>query len=445
MAVSLDLDSLTTEGIAFFEKMLNLLKNPAFWPQFITILVVFGIARWLLAPLINRMLDSMMQYTQRVLSFRHLWDALRNNSVPISWLVLQWIAIKVTAYAGLYNGALITVASLLTAWVLIRLATMLVKNKSISKLIAFSAWTVAALNIFGYLDDTMTLLDSLSVNIGQIRLSPLTVLKIGLSLWFALWLANALSSLLERRLERSTTTNASTRVLVSKLTRITLVLFAILIALSSVGIDLTALAVFSGALGVGLGFGLQKIFSNLVSGVILLMDKSIKPGDVISLGLSFGWINHLGLRYTSVITRDGIETLIPNEEMITQRVENWSYSNRLIRLRVPVGISYDSDVRLAIKLCVEAAQMVPRIKLDPEPKAQLMAFGDNSVNLEVRVWIDDPEAGRGSVISELLLNVWDSFHENDINIPYPQRDLHVKSVLGETQLSALGIKPELNT
>lgn len=445
MAVSLDLDSLTTEGIAFFEKMLNLLKNPAFWPQFITILVVFGIARWLLAPLINRMLDSMMQYTQRVLSFRHLSDALRNNSVPISWLVLQWIAIKVTAYAGLYNGALITVASLLTAWVLIRLATMLVKNKSISKLIAFSAWTVAALNIFGYLDDTMTLLDSLSVNIGQIRLSPLTVLKIGLSLWFALWLANALSSLLERRLERSTTTNASTRVLVSKLTRITLVLFAILIALSSVGIDLTALAVFSGALGVGLGFGLQKIFSNLVSGVILLMDKSIKPGDVISLGLSFGWINHLGLRYTSVITRDGIETLIPNEEMITQRVENWSYSNRLIRLRVPVGISYDSDVRLAIKLCVEAAQMVPRIKLDPEPKTQLMAFGDNSVNLEVRVWIDDPEAGRGSVISELLLNVWDSFHENDINIPYPQRDLHVKSVLGETQLSALGIKPELNT
>ena len=440
MSQSYNLDTLITKAAEFADQMQALLKDPTFWPQFITILVVFVIARWLISPLIHRVLDYLLKYTRRVASFRLLWNSLRDTSVPIAWLLLQWIAIEATAYMGLHNGALITVASLLTAWVLIRLASTLVKNASIARVIAFAAWTVAALNIFGLLEPTMVILDSWSINIGEVRLSPLSLLKIGLALWFALWLANGLATLLERRLERSQTT-ASTRVLITKLTRITLVLMAILIALSSVGIDLTALAIFSGALGVGLGFGLQKIFSNLVSGVILLMDKSIKPGDVISLGTTFGWINHLGLRYASVITRDGIEHLIPNEELITQRVENWSHSNRLVRLKAPIGISYDSDVRLAMKLCIEAAQMVPRVQLDPEPRCQLMGFGDNSVNLELRIWIDDPEQGRANILSEVLLNVWDRFHENGISIPFPQRDLHVKTVLGATDISAFQRPP----
>lgn len=442
MSQPFNLDTLINQATAFSEKMLALLKDPTFWPQFITILVVFVLARWLISPLINRFVDYMLKYTQRVVSFRLLWNALRDTSVPIAWLVLQWLAIKATAYMGLHNGALITVASLLTAWVLIRLASTLVENASVARVIAIFAWTVAALNIFGLLNPTMVILDSWSINIGEVRLSPLSVLKIGLSLWFALWLANAMSTLLERRMERSQTTNASTRVLVTKLTRITLVLLAILIALSSVGIDLTALAIFSGALGVGLGFGLQKIFSNLVSGVILLMDKSIKPGDVISLGATFGWINYLGLRYASVITRDGIEHLIPNEELITQRVENWSYSNKLVRLKAPIGISYDADVRMAMKLCIESAQKASRVQLDPEPKCQLMGFGDNSVNLELRIWIDDPEQGRANLLSEVLLNVWDSFHEHGISIPYPQRDLHVKTLLGETDISAFQRTPK---
>ncbi len=424
----------------FYDHMEKLVRDPTFWPQFATIIVVFIIARWLLAPLFHQLLNFLMKKTQRVPAFTRLWAALKQTSVPIAWLLLQWIAIQVTQYIQIHNLALVTVASLLTAWILIKLASQLINNDSLSKIIAIFAWTVAALNIFGYLDETMTMLDSWAVTVGQVRLSPLYVLKVGLTLWFALWLANALSSLLERRLEQSKNTNASTRVLIGKLVRISLVLLAILIALSSVGIDLTALAIFSGALGVGLGFGLQKIFSNLVSGVILLMDKSIKPGDVISLGTTFGWVNHLGLRYASVITRDGIEHLIPNEEMITQRVENWSFSNNLVRLRAPIGISYDSDVRLAMKLCVEAAAEVARVVKEPEPKVQLMGFGDSSVDLELRIWIVDPPEGRANVISEVLLRVWDKFHENDITIPFPQRDLHVKSLLGETELSTFNNK-----
>ena len=437
MSDALNLDTIYQETTEVATSVQTVLKDPAFWPQFITIVVVFGIARWLVAPLINRFLDLMMKYTQRVTHFRRLWNTLKDISVPLAWLVLQWLALQIAPYLELRTGALVTAVSLLTAWVLIRLASSLVENASVARIIAISAWTVAALNIFGWLDEAMTLLDSWSVNVGQVRLSPLTVLKIGFSLWFALWLATALSTLLEKRLERSKDTNASTRVLISKLTRISLVLLAILIALSAVGIDLTALAIFSGALGVGLGFGLQKIFSNLVSGVILLVDKSIKPGDVISLGTTFGWINYHGLRYTSVITRDGTEHLIPNEELITQRVENWSFSNDLVRLKAPIGISYDSDVRLAIKLCTEAAQMNPRVLPDPEPRAQLIGFGDSSVNLELRLWIDDPQQGRANVISEVLLSVWDKFHEHGITIPFPQRDLHVKSVLGETDFAAL--------
>ena len=437
MEQTFNLDFLINKIDTVSMQMQTLLKDPTFWPQFGTIVLVFIIARWLVSPLIHRLLDSVLPYTQRTPSLQRPCDALRDVSVPISWLILQWIAIQIFAYIKLHHGVLITVASLLTAWVLIRLATTLVKNKSVAKTIALIAWSVAALNIFGLLENTITLLDSWSVTIGELRLSPLSVFKIALALWFALWLANTLSGLMERRLERSKNTSASTRVLVAKLARISLITLAILIALKSVGIDLTALAVFGGALGVGLGFGLQKIFSNLVSGIMLLMDKSIKPGDVISLGTTFGWINHLGLRYTSVITRDGIEHLIPNEELITQRVENWSFSNKLVRLRVPVGVAYDADIHQAMALCLEAASMSPRVQKDPEPKVQLIGFGDSSVNLEIRFWVNDPERGRANITSEILLTVWDKFHEHDIGIPFPQRDLHIKSLLGETDITAL--------
>lgn len=422
---------------AIGDQGLALLRDPTFWPQFVTILIVFVVARWVLSPLLRRLIDSLQLKSSRVPSLRRLCVALHDTRVTIGWLLLQWMAIEVFEVIGWHNAVMNTVASLLTAWVLIRLATALLENASAARAVAIIAWSVAALNIFGLLEGTMSLLDSWAVNLGEVRLSPLTAVKIGLALWFALWLASALSGLLERRLAKSPNTTASTRVLLTKLARIVLITLAVLIALNSVGIDLTALAVFGGALGVGLGFGLQKIFSNLVSGIILLLDRSIKPGDVISLGSTFGWINHLGLRYTSVITRDGIEHLIPNEELITQRVENWSFSNKLIRLRAPVGIAYDSDVRLAMKLCLEAAAMTPRVQKDPEPKVQLIGFGDNSVNLEIRIWVDDPEAGRANILSEVLLNVWDKFHEHGIEIPFPQRDLHLKSLLGETSLEDL--------
>ncbi|MXY15078.1 MAG: mechanosensitive ion channel [Proteobacteria bacterium] len=192
--------------------------------------------------------------------------------------------------------------------------------------------------------------------------------------------------------------------------------------------------VFGGAIGVGLGFGLQKIFSNLVAGFILLTDKSIKPGDTILVAGQYGRVETLGARYVSVITRDGIEHLVPNEELITSRVENWSHSHENVRLRIPLGIHYESDVALAIELCKRAANRVKRVLGSPVPTCLLTGFGDSSVDLEIRIWIKDPMNGCANVKNEVLLGVWDLFHEHGVQIPYPQRDLHVKSIAKDVGL-----------
>jgi len=200
------------------------------------------------------------------------------------------------------------------------------------------------------------------------------------------------------------------------------------IVLHYLGLDLTVFALFGGALGLGLGFGLQKIFANLVSGFILLGDKSIKPGDVIQLGDKYGWINFLGSRYVSVVTRDGIEHLIPNENLITGEVINWSYSQNLVRLRVPVGVAYGSDLEKARELMLAAAADTLRVLKDPKPSYLITGLGDNAVNLEVRVWINDPQNGIASVKSDLFRGILQRFRDHGIEMPYPQRDVHLKSI-----------------
>ncbi len=259
------------------------------------------------------------------------------------------------------------------------------------------------------------------------KISLLTVTNSVILLFVLIWAASLLSNVVARRVRASKDLTPSIQVLIAQLFRIMLIVVAVLIAIDTVGIDLSALAVFGGALGVGLGFGLQKIVSNFISGIILLLDKSIKPGDVIAVGNTYGWIKELRARYVSVLTRDGVEILIPNESLITERVENWSFSDRNVRFKIPIGVSYHSDVDLAIKLCLEAAVDAPRVHDDPKPVCLMKGFGDSSVDLELRIWVSDPEAGRGNVQSDVLLRVWRKFHEHGIEIPFPQRDLHIKS------------------
>ncbi len=431
-----DINSAKAALLQLWEHAFNNLQDISIAIQIFIIIAVFILVKFLIKPRLHALLTNVAKNSLLPYSIKKPIYAIRTLGGDLAWLILQWIAIAIAQSYEQPVAVLNVVASLLTAWVIIRMATLLVKNRTLSLSISIFAWTIAALNIFGLLDATIKLLDSWFIVLGGIRLSPLLALKIVIFTWLFFWAANSISGIIERVLSRSTSLSPSIRVLTVKLTTFMLYAIALLVTTSSAGIDLTAFAVFTGALGVGLGFGLQKIFSNLVSGVLLLMDKAIKPGDVISVGQnSFGWVNYLGARYVSVITRDGIEHLIPNEELIVQRVENWSYSNDQVRLKVPIGISYNSDVRKAMQLCLDSAATVTRVLKDPEPRIQLMSFGDSSVNLELRAWIKDPTNGRANVISEILLNVWDKFHEHDIKIPFPQQDLHINTVLGQQNIA----------
>jgi len=400
---------------------------PATLIQLVLMVISFLVARRL-EPTVNGFLATLKQRGRHLPAFQTLVMALTAISLPLIWVIMQWLAITVAEQMQWSHSLITTVSSLLAAWVVIRLASHWLDNPVWSRLFALVAWTIAALNILSLLPQAKAILDGVALNAGEIRVSALTVIQGFIVMGVLLWLAIGLTGVIEKQLRRSDSISPAARVLISKFVRIALISAAIVFSLDNLGIDLTALAVFSGALAVGLGFGLQKIFSNLVSGVILLLDKSIKPGDVIALGKTYGWINHLGARYVSVITRDGVEHLIPNEELITQRVENWTHTDNFIRLKIPVSVSYQTDPRQAMQLCVEAAQMVPRVLLDPEPKCQLKRFGDSALDLELRVWLEDPENGRGNLISEVLLNVWDRFQENNIEIPYPQQDLHLRSM-----------------
>ena len=348
-------------------------------------------------------------------------------SLPLMWLLLQLLA-QVVALSADWDADLLNVTvSLLTAWVVIRIASLLIHDQTWGRFFAVVAWTVAALNIAGLLDPALKLLDSASLKLGDVNISALTVIKGVITLIVLLWFASVSSRLLEQRVKALPNLTPSVQVLIGKMIKIVLITIAILAAIDTVGVDLTVLAVFSGAVGVGLGFGLQKVVSNFISGIILLLDQSVKPGDTIAVSGYYGKVDSLGARYASVITRDGIEHLIPNEEFITTRVENWSYSQDLLRLKIQVGIHYDSDVREAIELCLDAAKSVPRILDEPKSVCLVHEFGNSAVILEVRFWINDPMNGRANVTSELLLGIWDRFHEHGIKIPYPQRELHIKS------------------
>ena len=359
--------------------------------------------------------------------WRRLVEGSQQLLLPLVWLFFVGVAWQAAVLQEAPARILEIAASLLMAWLVINVASMLIRNPIWARAVAISAWTIAALNILRLLDPTVALLDSFAIQFGSVRISLLTVTKSVFALAVLLWLATVVSEMLESRLRHSPNLTPSVQVLFGKLLKFSLITIAVLAAISTTGMDLTALAVFGGALGVGIGLGLQRVVANLFSGLILLLDKSIKPGDVVAVAGTYGWVNTLGGRYVSVVTRDGIEHLIPNEEFITTRVENWTHSDSKLRLKIPIGVHYNSDVDRALEICVRCAAEAPRVLQEPAPVCQLRAFGDNSVDLELRLWIGDPMNGINNVRSDTLRLIWKAFHEEGIEIPYPQRDLHLRS------------------
>lgn len=350
-------------------------------------------------------------------------------------LVLIFIGSQIGSAENVwYDTSLLqAIMKVLGAWIVIKIAVQFISNTLVRNIFATTIWIIAALSIFGFLEPTKNALDAIGYNIGDFRLSALAVIKGLISLFALLYLAMFASGFAERRIRSMNSLTRSSQVLISKVVRVTLIVVALIIGITSAGIDLSLFAVFGGAIGLGIGFGLQKGISNLFSGMLLLLDKSIKPGDVIEvpdIG-TFGWVNHMAARYTEIVTRDNKSFLIPNEDFITQRVINWSHGNKLVRIHLEFGVHYDSDPHKVIEIACNAARDLERVVDDPAPVCWIIEFGDNSINFDLRFWIKDAESGVANIRGMVFLALWDAFKEHDIQIPYPHREVFVHKVDNE--------------
>ena len=316
-------------------------------------------------------------------------------------------------------------AMVATAWLAISLFTRVIKNKTLRNIVRALGWSYAFLVIVGLWDSTSRILENIAVQGGDFRISLLMIFTAIVVLAILLIVAGAASRNISNRIRVSEDIDESIKVLLTKVVQIAFFTVAVLIALNFIGFDLANLAILTGAIGLGLGFGLQKIVSNLVSGFIILLDKSIKPGDVISLGETFGWITQMGARYASITTRDGREYLVPNEDFITSQVINWSHSSDFVRLDIDFGVSYDSDPHFVRKIAKEAAADVERVLAKPSPVCHIINFGDSSIDFRLRFWIKDPTGGLTNIRGNVYLALWDALKENNIDIPFPRRDVQI--------------------
>lgn len=318
------------------------------------------------------------------------------------------------------------VVTLATAWLVIGLAARLVINRTLRRILSWALWSYATLVALGLIDDVLSFLEGVAVDIGSFHISVLGILKATLLIGVMLTAARLGSHAAGVALRRNEDISPSMQVLAAKAVQLLFYGIVVMVGIRALGFDLTGLALLSGAVGVGIGFGLQKVVSNLVSGIIILLDRSIKPGDVISLGETFGWIDSLGARYVSVVTRDGREYLIPNEDLITGQVVNWSHSDRYVRVDAYFGASYQDDPHKVRRVAVEAAQTVPRVlSTGHRPVCHIVGFGDSSVDYILRFWIADPTAGLTNVKGNVFLALWDAFERDGISIPFPQREIRL--------------------
>lgn len=386
-------------------------------------------AAWLTNRLTHEPIRSWMRNQEglRMWQFR-LMLILHRRTVLILFALFAWgaSAIMAEVYPFPSRRFLITlVATIATAILLVGLAARSVKNVILRRVITWGLWAWVIVYYLGIVEEVSGVLDSIAFNAGDLHISLLTVLRAAVVIGILIFLARFITKTTSERIRRNDEISPSMQVLAVKLMQLILFTLAVVFGLKAVGVDLTGLAFLSGAIGLGLGFGLQKVVSNLVSGIIILLDKSIKPGDVISLGDTFGWINALGARYVSITTRDGREYLIPNEDLITGQVVNWSHSNDFVRLDIHFGVSYSDDPHQVRKLAVEAASNTERVVGSRPPVCHITGFGDSSVDYILRFWITDPTGGLTNIRGNVLLALWDTFHEHDISIPFPQREVRL--------------------
>jgi small-conductance mechanosensitive channel len=400
--------------------------SPWFYLQFGVILAAAGMA-YAADTAIRSRVDMTSFAMGWPLPMRHFARVLVRSASTAVFAVLV-----ITARIAMYHSTwpsrsylLMVSAKLALAWLAIRLTTSVIRNAFIVKLVSIAAWLLAALSIINQLDPTIDALDSVSIVLGGLRLTPLLLIKLGVLLVVALWLSNIASNFAESRITRSTDLTPSIQVLLVKMIRLALMIFAVAMVMGAVGINLSALAIFSGAAGVGIGFGLQKIVANFISGIILLADKSVKPGDLVTIGDSSGRISAMKTRYISVAAGDGREFLIPNEDLVTQKVTNWTYTDKNTLVKVNFGTNYEADPRLVCKLAIGIAAASPRAFKDKPPNCILTEFAEAGMKFSLTFWISDPD-GMDNVKSDVMLSLWETFKREGIRVPYPVREIRVR-------------------
>ncbi|WP_333712608.1 mechanosensitive ion channel family protein [Yoonia sp.] len=413
--------SLIAQGQTFLESLFR----PWNFYQVLIVVGLFVIAhlmRAVLGPRIRAWMaarENWPKWRMRVLVVVH--QRLRAIFfVTLIWAVI-YIMREVTWPSRSYLLGI--VGTLAFAWLVIAFATRLIKSQLLRRTVRYGAWIWVTLQILDLIDPAERLLDSIGFSMGAMRFSLLLLVQGLVILTVLVALARFFTTTTAARIKGNADISPSMQVLIVKGVQIGFYGLAFFVGVRALGIDLTGLAVLSGAIGVGLGFGLQKVVSNLVSGVIILLDKSIKPGDVISLGDTFGWINSLGARYVSVVTRDGREYLIPNEDLITGQVVNWSHSNEFVRLDIHFGTAYTDNPHEVRRIAIEAAQSVDRVLKSRPAVCHIVGFGDSSVDYILRFWITDPTDGLTNIRGNVYLALWDAFRDNGISIPFPQREV----------------------
>ncbi len=358
--------------------------------------------------------------------------SLKRLMFPLSALVLVLVARAVLRHW--HNTHLLDVAAaLLLAMALIRMSIYAMRHtfapsawlRASERWISWAAWIGVAVYLTGLWPYVREALLDIGFTVGKQKFSLLLVLQGALSIVVTILVALWLGRLIESRLMRATTMQVNLRVMFSKLAQILLLLAAFLIALPAVGIDLTVLSVFGGMLGVGIGFGLQKIAANYVSGFIILMDRSVSLGDLVTIGEHTGTLTQMTARYVVVRSLGGLEAIIPNETIITSTVLNHSFSDRKVRVGLPIQVAYATDLDAARKIMVDAAAAHPRVLQDPAPGALIVAFAESGINLELGVWVADPDRGLGGLRSDLYAAIWRGFKAQGIEIPFPQRQIRV--------------------
>ena len=427
------------------------LMSAANLAQLVALVVAIGVA-WFAERLVR---GWYVPRTEPPISARALLREAPVVAAPyLAALAILAVARSTVAAAALATGMLDQGVRLAVALIVIRVLAFAVRRslspndalKRFENKAALAVWLLVAAEMLGWLDFIVATLDSVGLSTGKNRITVWSVVAalfavsvcVIASLWVARWI--------DRRVSRIETLAPSTRIGIVKTSYAFFVGFGILLGLRASGVDLTALTVFSGAIGLGLGFGLQAIAANFVSGFVLLVDKSIKPGDVISFtgttGTSthgFGWVEELRGRYIVIRDRDGVATLVPNQNVITNPVINWSYGHPKVRLRLPLRISYGDDAELALRLLLEATSDHPRILRDPPPVSRLMEFTDYGMEVEVRFWIGDPAEGVNNVRSDINRKIWALFRKHGITIPPAQREVRILE--GSATASTLAPRP----